>query len=487
MSTTSEVTSHKAEVRSQKSEVRDQMRNSFAASLSAIRYPLFFAALIAVFAAGPAFAVFEDTPSCAASLGLANSGAALDIPGCAGLNPALNGSARKFELSTNFLSSFRVPQGPADFSAYSLGAAFPLMSYGRLATFGVGGFYRNDGGVMTEKAISFGVGTWQLLKTQSGMIDFGANFKILQAAAVKGGDSQSGAAVDLGALLRAGEGRTIGLSILNVNNPSFMADKAPRSIRLGVAEKREDYMLTFEVANRTAAGNLPGNFSIASGFEHLWRTYRYGTFASRTGLFLADRATAFSLGFGFKRQAAEISYSFSLPLTGKTKTAHAITVVLRFGEKNMEPEYERLIHQEMKYRKDLVLALDESAKRENILKDQLAVLKTETDGLSDKLRALREQKAEVKDAKDKLEAVIERQHKAEAELRGLEEKQKSDKLNALRFDFASDWQSYLKLKSGGAPAEALKGALQRLVAQYQDTGIDISQATVELQGLMRGE
>ncbi len=47
-----------------------------------------------------------------------------------------------------------------------------------------------------------------------------------------------------------------------------------------------------------------------------------------------------------------------------------------------------------------------------------------------------------------------------------------------------DWQSYLKLKSGGAPAEALKGALQRLVAQYQDTGIDISQATVELQGLL---
>ncbi|MCX5784385.1 MAG: hypothetical protein NTX59_01720 [Elusimicrobia bacterium] len=432
--------------------------------------------------------MFEDTPPCAVSLGLANSGAALESPGCAGRNPALNGSARKFELSTDFLSSFRVPQGPADFSEYSLGAAFPLMSYGRLATFGAGGVYRDDGGVMTEQTMSFGVSTWQLLKTNSGTLDFGTNFKIMQAAAVKGGDSKVGAAVDLGALLRAGEGRTIGVSILNLNSPSFdvgtLKGRAPLSIHLGVVEKKEDYTLSFEAANRTASGELPGNFSIASGFEHLWRTYRYGILASRAGLFLAERASALSLGFGFKRQAAEISYALSVPLTGKIKAAHAITVILRFGEKDIEPEYERLIRQEMKYRKDLVLALDESAKRENILKDQLAILKAEIDGLSDKLRALREQKAEVKDAKDKLEAVIERQHKAEEELRGLEEKRKSDKFNSLRFDFASDWQSYLKLKNGGAPAEALRGALQRLVAQYQDTGIDISQATVELQGII---
>ncbi|HAH31298.1 MAG TPA: hypothetical protein DCL44_03175 [Elusimicrobia bacterium] len=464
--------------------------------LSAIRYSLSFAALLVALAAGPALAVFEDIPPCAASLGLANSGAVLESAGCAGLNPALNGSARKFELSSDFLSSFLLPQGPADFKAYSAGAVFPLMSYGRLATVGVAGFYRDDGGVMTEKAISFGAGTWQLLKTNLGTFDFGTNFRILQVAAVRGGDSKVGAAVDLGALLRAGEGRTIGLSVLNLNNPSFVVgalkDKAPLSIRLGLAEKREDYTLSFEAAKRTASGDLPGNLSIASGFEYLWRTYRYGVFASRTGIFLAHRASSASLGFGFRRQASEISYSFSLPLTGRIKPAHALTIILRFNDKEIESEYGHLIRQEMKYRKDLILALDESAGRENILKGQLSILNNEIEslqaeisGLNEKLRASDEKKAEVKTAKDKLIAVIERQHKAEADLKALEEKRKADKLNSLRFEFAGDWQSYLKLKSGGAPPEALRGALQRLVAQYQGAGIDISQATVELRQLMR--
>ncbi|HAF94503.1 MAG: hypothetical protein A2X34_06465 [Elusimicrobia bacterium GWC2_51_8] len=432
--------------------------------------------------------MFEDTPPCAVSLGLANSGAALEAPGCAGLNPALSGSARKFVLNTDFLSSFRVGQGPADFKAYSVGAAFPLMSYGRLGTMGIGGSYRDDGGILTEKTMSFAAGTWQFLKTNSGMIDFGVNFKILQAAVVKGGESQAGAAMDLGALLRSGEGRTLGFSILNLNKPSFavgtLKEKAPLSVRLGAAEKHEDYTIIFEAAQRTASGALPGNFSFASGVEHLWRTYRYGVFASRTGLFLARRASAVSLGLGFKRLASEISYSLSMPLTGEIKTAHALTLTLRFGDRDIEPEYERLMRQEIKYRKDLVMALDESAKRENILKDQLALLKIEIDGLSEELRASEEKKDEVRAAKEKLEAVIGRQRKAEAELKVLAEKRKSDKLNSLRFDFAGDWQSYLKLKSGGAPAEALKGTLQRLVGQYQDTGIDISQATIELRGLL---
>jgi len=294
--------------------------------------------------------------------------------------------------------------------------------------------------------------------------------------------------MDFGALLRPGEGRTIGVSVLNLNRPSFalgaLKEKAPLSVRLGAAEKRDDYTIVFEAAQRTASGALPGNTSFASGIEHLWRTYRYGVFASRIGLFLARRSSSVSLGLGFKRQASEFSYSLSVPLTGLIKAAHALTLSLRFGDRDIEPEYERIMRQEIKYRKDLVIALDESAKRENILKGQLAELKAEIDGLSAELRASEEKKAEVKASRDKLEAVVERQRKAEAELRVLEEKRKTEKLDSLRFEFSGEWQSYLKLKSGGAPAGALKGALQRLIAQYQNSGIDISQATLELRDLM---
>ena len=109
------------------------------------------------------------------------------------------------------------------------------------------------------------------------------------------------------------------------------------------------------------------------------------------------------------------------------------------------------------------------------------------DSLSEKLHTAEEKKAEVAASKSKLEAIIERRRKAEIELKRLEEKRKTDKFNSLRFEFSSDWQSYLKLKSGGAPVQALTGSLQRLVAHYQDTGIDISQATLELRRLLGGE
>jgi hypothetical protein len=455
--------------------------------MSTIKFAGAVCLLLAVCAV-PSYAVFEDVPPCAQAAGLGGAGSALEAAGCAARNPALLGSARKFSLNTGFNSSRRVPQGAARLEGYSLGAVFPRMSQGRLGTVGVAGSYRDDNGALTEKMMSFGMGTWQMANTNSGTLDLGANFKILQVKEVSSGESKAGAGVDLGALLRAGEGRTLGISILNVNNPSFgvgrLKARAPLSIHLGAAEKKDDYTLSFEVANRTASNYGPGNFSAASGVEHLWRTYRYGVFASRAGLFLADRSSALSLGAGFRRMASDISYSLSLPLTGAIGTAHFITFALRFGDRDIEPEYERLMRQEIKYRKDLVMALDESASREKRLRDQLADLKEEVDALADRLRSSEERKSEVKAAKDRLEAVIERQRAAERELKALEEKRKSDKLAALRYEFSADWQSYLRLKSGGAPAEALKGSLQRLIGQYQDSGIDISQATVELRNLV---
>jgi DNA repair exonuclease SbcCD ATPase subunit len=196
-------------------------------------------------------------------------------------------------------------------------------------------------------------------------------------------------------------------------------------------------------------------------------------------------ATALSAGFGWKHLASEISYGIAVPLTGAVSPAHSLTLALRFGDRDVESEYERLIRQEIKYRKDLVEALDESAKRENLLKGELASMKAETDSLAARLKETQQQKATVKNEAARLEAVVRRQAAAEAELKALAEKRAADKLNQLKYDFSVDWQGYLKLKGGGAPADVLKGTLQRMVSQYQDSGIDISQATVELQGLVR--
>ena len=362
------------------------------------------------------------------------------------------------------------------------------MAYGKMGTLSIGGLYRDDGGEVTQKTISFGWGTWQLRRGGSGVLDLGANLKILSATA-PGGESASGAAVDLGAVFRPDDRHSLGFSILNLNNPAFdiggLEDNAPMVIRLGVSERREDYTLSLDLAKRTASAGQKGNVSLNPGVEHAWRTQRAGQLFSRAGLFLAERASALSAGIGWKHLASEISYGLAVPLTGAVVPAHSLTLALRFGDRDVEAEYERLIKQEIKYRKDLVEALDESARREALLKDELASMKAEIDSLSARLKSTQEQKAAESGEKERLASVVRRQAAAEAELRAMSEKRKADKLAQLRYDFSAEWQGYLKLKGGGAPADVLKSSLQRIVSQYQDSGIDISQATVELQGLVR--
>jgi len=436
------------------------------------------------------FAAFEDTGVGARGRGLGDSVTALDDASGAALNPALPGSARKFETGAHFEAGTRGSLGPLDAGAYAFNAAVPGMAKGKYGTLFVLGRYRTfaEPG-LTEKMFSLGWATWQLRKYALGVFDLGASLKFMQLASKETVDSRMALGLDLGALWRVSARNTVGLSFLNVNSPSFKAgvlkDKAPLSVRLGVAEKRDDYTLTMDVSNRAGAGGYGGGFSLNSGIEYTWPTYRYGMFTSRAGLSLANKASFVSLGLGYRRLAAEFSYSVLLPVTGVIVPGHALSVNIRFGDKDLESEYERLIRQEVKYRKDLVEALDESSRREGILRDELGDLKDEIGKLNASLRSIRAQKAEVSEAREKLTVIVERQRRAEAELEFLAEKRRKDKLAQLQFDFSREWAAYLKMRAGGAPNDALKGALQRLVSQYQGAGIDISQATVELQKIVQ--
>ena len=447
-----------------------------------------FCGLLLIFLAIPAPALFEDNAAGARQAGFGGQAAALEDPLSLYGNPALAGSSRKFETGAHFLSSERTTQGPADFVSYGVWALLPRMAYGRMGTLSIAGLYRDDGGVLTQKTISFGWGTWQLLRGGSGVVDLGANLKILQAAS-SAGDSAAGAALDLGVVFRPDDKHSAGFSIQNINNPSFsvgaLDDKAPMVLRAGVSERHEDYTLSLDLARRTASAGQKGNVSFNPGVEHVWRTQRAGLLFSRAGLNLAERASALSAGLGWKHLASEISYGLAVPLTGAVVPAHSLTLALRFGDRDIGAEYERLIKQEIKYRKDLVEALDESARRENMLKEELASMKAEIDSLNSRLKDTQEQKASVSSERERLAAVVRRQAAAEAELKAMAEKRKADKMKQLKYDYSVDWQSYLKLKGGGAPADVLKGSLQRMLAQYQDSGIDISQATMELQGLVR--
>jgi len=444
--------------------------------------------LIFLAAAVPARAVFEDLPFGARQLGFGGAAAGLEDTAAFLANPALPGALRKFETGASFLASERTPQGPADFSASGAWAVIPYGSYGRTGTFSAGGLVRDDNGVFTQKTMALSWSSWQLFRAGAGALDFGASFKFLQLTAENGGDSRAGAAVDLGAAYRPDGRRTVGFSALNVNRPSFAAgllkDKAPLVLRLGVSERHEDFTLSLDLAQRTASGGNKGNTSLNPGFETLWRTRRAGLFFTRGGLALAERASALSAGLGWRRQSAELSYGLAVPLTGVIVPAHALTLALRFGDRDVESEYERLMRQEIKYRKDLTEALDEAAKREALLKNELLSMREEIEALGLRLKTTEEKKEAARDEQQRLETVIRRQAAAEAELKGLAEKRRLDKLAQLTYEFSLDWQNYLKLKAGGAPPDVRKGSLERMVSQYQAAGIDISQATLELRALL---
>lgn len=441
--------------------------------------------------AAPAAALFEDDPAGARQLGFGGQAAALEDPLAMFANPALSGAARKFETGASVLASHRNTQGPADFAAYGAWALVPRLAYGRMGTLALGGLYHDDDGVLTQKTILVGWGTSNLLRRDHGIFDFGANFKIMHAALSAGDEAVMGVGLDLGAAFRPDSSHTLGLSILNLNNPSYklgtLKDSAPRVLRLGVSERREDYTLSLDMAVRSGSSGRSGTLSLNPGVEHLWRTERSGRIYARSGLRVAERSSALSAGLGWKHAASELSYGIAVPLTGTVVPAHSVALSLRFGDRDLEGEYGRMIKQEIKYRKDLVEALDESARREALLKEELASLKAEIDSLSARLRGEQQQKAAVSNEKERLAAVVRRQEAAEAELRAMSEKRRRDKLNQLKYDFSSDWQAYLKLKAGGAPPDVLKAALQRTVAQYQDAGIDISPATMELQSLLAGK
>ncbi|MCG2726505.1 MAG: hypothetical protein L6420_09715 [Elusimicrobia bacterium] len=442
--------------------------------------------LLALFEAHQsAFAAFEDIALGARSEGLANSVTAIEGLDSIAINPAAFGGVRKFMSGTHFLSSYRTGQGDADFRSYAISALVPKTFHSRNGTMGFLARYRLNPGFTQEKTIQFGYSTWQLLRTEKGVLDFGANFKILGFTAIQSGDSASSFALDIGSILRFSDGKTVGLSFLNINNPAFdlapIKDKAPFITRMGYCEDREDYLLSIDFVKRSGSSGSDSTYSLNSGYEYLWRTYKNGIFTTRAGLSLGDNSSSLNMGMSYKLAAAEIFYSFALPLTRTINVGHALSLVIRFGARDIESEYERLIKQEIKYRKDLMEALDESAKREMILKNELNALKEETDDLKKQLDREIKKTNKTSESKKKLENIINRQKKAAMELERLEKERRQNKLNQLNFQFSYDWQSYLKLKMGGAPKDVLKGVLGRIISQYQDAGIDISQATLELQ------
>ncbi|KAF0127293.1 MAG: hypothetical protein FD189_360 [Elusimicrobia bacterium] len=464
--------------------------------------PLFTVLLALTLAAPPASAVFEDVGLGADQAAMAWSGSVLDGHGL--LNPAAAGSTRKTVAGAHYLSSLRLPSGPYDFSDYSFDLRHPLLLKGRQGTFTGAVRYRTgslarrrapgtDSGQSRpdparQRDIALGWSSWQLMRVSGGSLDLGVNFRMQQLTHIPSEEAVSNPGLDLGAVYRGEEGISYGFSILNLGNPSFetgtLADNSPRIYKLGAAQEARHYRLAMDFTRRSDSAGQGVTYTLSSGAERAWHFLRRGALLARGGLHLGDASSLLALGAGWRLAESDFSYAFMLPLSGGQGVGHALTLNLRFGDRDASREWENLLQREMKYRRDLLSALDEASLRERALKDELDFLRREFVSLNSMFASESERAAMAGDQKRRVEDALERQRRAAAELKALEEKRRKDKLTQLSYQFSLDFEAYLKMKGGGAPPESLRAALGRVIGQYQDSGIDISRATVELQSLM---
>ena len=438
------------------------------------------------FSASRGYCIFEDNFADARALGLANSISASGFSGAYKLNPAMAGETRDHSLTPSCLFGHSTQQGDKKFKSLSLDFLRPSRVKTKNLTWSFG-YSRSYGDAFDERTFSIGAGTWHLFEEGDKVLDAGANLKALNLSSNEISLGQNALALDLGVVMRT-KGYAFGFSILNLNSPAFEEritdDNAPRTMKLGVARSVEDYTLSADFTRRSSV-RYGKSYSINSGVEYSWKTYRYGTLDTLFGLSLGDNESMVSAGFGYRNMAAEIVYSMAFPISGPAAMINGISLILRFGETNSENEYEKIFRKEMQYRKDLMGALDGSEKREKKLKKELIAIREELERLKESLKNEKTKRVEVENAKTRVDFILERQRKAQEELRLAEEKRKLDRIRQLETGFASDWENYLRMKASGAGAEALAGFLQRIINQYQGQGIDISQAAMEMQNLVK--
>lgn len=427
--------------------------------------------------AAPAFAGFGDTgySARAAAMGSAFTAVSDDVSGMV-FNPANSGQVREIQSQLSYLRQRHLPGGVIDQDFLALGAVFPVQQ--ELIRGGVGLLwsYEKRPGVSTGRMAGLNYGTRGLFEFEEGGLELGSNLKFM---------SQSGAglkpAIDLGVLGRLRERTQWGVSVINANRPSLgMGDRAPAAIRAGVSEQVRGFTLALDVAKREPSSGLRGVVTIGSGIERWWPTERKGSFAARLGLLMSDPTRTFNWGLGWRIMGGQVDYAMTVPMRGALVTGHALTFLLRFGVSDPEREYERMLTQEVRYRKDLTQALEAGEVKQWKLAEELRTLRDEMEDLKERLA---DKTASESQAREKLRALERRRKEAAERLEALS----SDRAKTRSALLKEDWLAYQRLKLSGAPDSVLLEHVRRLLREHKDAGGDLSEANQELLRLLRAQ
>jgi len=443
------------------------------------------AVLLALALPGTSFAAFEDAGFGPRDIAMGGAfTAVVDDPGVLAYNPASLGQSSSLEASMAYLRQFHIPSGESDRDSARAGIVVPLRQ--EILNGGLGFDMRYDRrtNVGGDRAIGVMYGTRGLRETEGGGVDFGGGLKLLSSAFDSGGGSGNHLAIDMGTLYRFSDRYAFGASLLNFGSPKFKGDRAPLTLKIGAAEQVRGVIFAADLTKRESSQSGNGQHTMALGFERWWATARAGQYALRSGMSLGEGTRTWSWGLGWRAQGARVDYSMTVPMTGTTRFGHGLSLSVRFGRADPEGEYEKLLSQELRYRRQLGEALEASSVKQWKLAEELNRLRAEMAALGKEVEMKR---ASEVDAKRRLRELETRQQKAAETF----EKVKADRESAARQVrvslFQEDWRSYQKAKLSGAADSVLLEKVGRILREYRDAGVDLSEASTELRRLQRAK
>ncbi len=446
-------------------------------------------ALVALLAAVPARAAFDDMGFGPRDLAMGGAFTAVhDDVSALAYNPASIGQVSALQTAGSYQRLFHVPGGESDRDSTRGAGVIPVRSDLLNGAFGVQIRYDRRDRLSKDRDIGFFYGSRGLRETEGGGLDFGGGLRFLGVAPERGSAPGLKPALDLGALWRTGGRYALGASLLNFGGSKFrsdgISDRAPLIWKLGAAEVLRSAVVSVDATVREPSGGNGKSVTFAAGFERWWALARRGQFALRSGLSLGDRARTWNWGTGWRILGGQVDYAMSVPLSGTTRFGHAVSVIVRFGRADPEGEYEKLLSEEMSYRRDLAAALEAGSLKQWKLAEELARLREEIDSLRARLAA---SKASHSQAQQELGALEKRAKKAAADYDRLKSEREQAAARGKQALFNDDWRVYEKAKLSGAPEAALIEQLNRLLREYKDTGVDLGEANQELRRLLRAQ
>lgn len=451
--------------------------------------PAFAAVLCVLLAAAPARAAFEDSGFGPRDVAMGSSFTAMhDDVAALGYNPAGIGHVPTQQAFAGYLHQYIVPGGDTDRDAIRTATVLPVRQEILNGAVGVDLRYDRREGVARDRSLGFYYGTRGLRESEKGGLDFGGGLKFLSVAPVGSSGSGLKPALDFGALWRLQDRYSAGVSILNFGGAKFRyngsTDRAPLTLKAGFAETMRGAVLTVDGTMREPSVGLPGKMSLGAGFERWWPTVRAGQFALRSGVSLGDHSKSWNWGMGWRILGAQLDYAMTVPTSAGTRVGHGFALLMRFGRNDPEAEYEKLLSQEMRYRRSLTDALESSSTKQWKLAEELARMREEMDALRAELS---QKKASEGEARRRLDELERRRRAAADEHRRLQNEQLANSRKSKTVLFEEDWRAYQKAKLNGASDPALFEQLNRLLREYKDDGVDLGAANQELRRLQGGK